>query len=149
MTTALVVSPAVATSLSRWHHMIASRDFTGLLDMTRPDVIFRSPAVYKPYHSAPVLNLILNTVMQVFEDFTYHREFASADGLSVVLEFSARVGDRELKGIDMIRFDAEGRIAEFEVMIRPLSGLQALAGEMGVRIGALLAAGKPADGQPA
>lgn len=140
----LNLNPAVAASLSRWHAMIAGKDFTGLMDMTRPDVVFRSPAVYKPYHTAPVLHLILSTVMGVFEDFTYHREFASADGLSVVLEFSARVGDRELKGIDMIRFDSEGRIAEFEVMIRPLSGLQALAGEMGARIGAVLAGGQPA-----
>lgn len=139
----LNLTPAVAASLARWHAMIAGNDFTGLMDMTRPDVIFRSPAVYKPYHTAPVLNLILNTVMGVFQDFTYHREFASQDGLNVVLEFSARVGDRELKGIDMIRFDSEGRIAEFEVMIRPLSGLQALAAEMGARIGAVLAGGQP------
>lgn len=145
----LSLTPAVAASLSRWHAMIAARDFTGLMDMTRPDVVFRSPAVHKPYHTAPVLNLILGTVMGVFEDFAYHRELASADGLSVVLEFSARVGDRELKGIDMIRFDSEGRIAEFEVMIRPLSGLQALAGEMGARLGALPAAGKAVSGQPA
>ncbi len=133
MTLPLSTPPAVAASMLRWHHMIAHRDFTGLLEITRPDVVFRSPAVYKPYQTAPVLELILNTVMQVFEDFSYHREFASDDGLSVVLEFSARVGDRELKGIDMIRFDDEGKIAEFEVMIRPLSGLQALAAEMATR----------------
>lgn len=140
MTAALAITPAVAASLARWHAMIASRDFTGLLDITRPDVTFRSPAVFKPYHTAPVLQVILSTVIGVFEDFSYHREFATGDGLSVVLEFSARVGDRELKGIDMIRFDEQGRIAEFEVMIRPLSGLQALAGEMNQRFPAALAA---------
>ena len=47
-----------------------------------------------------MVNLILNTVLQVFEDFVYHRELVSADGLNVVLEFSAKVGGRELKGID-------------------------------------------------
>ena len=138
--TTLNLTPAVAASLARWHHMIASRDLGGVAALARPDVVFRSPAVYKPYHSAPVLSLILNTVIGVFEDFTYHREFASGDGLSVVLEFSARVGDRELKGIDMIRFDEQGQIAEFEVMIRPLSGLQALAAEMNQRFPAALAA---------
>lgn len=136
MMNTLAVTPVVAASITQWHTMISKGDFTGLLDITRPDVVFRSPAMHKPYHSAPVLNFILNTVMQVFEDFNYHREFASEDGLSVVLEFSARVGDRELKGIDMIRFDAEGKIAEFEVMIRPLSALQALAAEMGARFSA-------------
>ncbi len=57
-------------------------------------------------------------------------------------EFSARVGDKQLKGIDLIRFDAEGRIVDFEVTIRPLSGLRALGEAMGQRIGPLLAAFK-------
>jgi hypothetical protein len=48
--------------------------------------------------------------MQVFEDFTYHRQLASDDGLNVVLEFSARVGDKQLKGIDLVRFDEAGKI---------------------------------------
>jgi len=81
-------------------------------------------------------------VIGVFEDFEYQRELATDDGLSAVLEFSARVGDKQLKGIDLIRFDADGRIVDFEVMIRPLSGLQALGDEMGRRVGPLLAAFK-------
>jgi hypothetical protein len=60
----------------------------------------------------------------------------------VILEFSARVGDKQLKGIDMIRFDEQGKIVDFEVMVRPLSGLQALGEEMGRRLGAYLAASK-------
>ena len=83
--------------------------------------------------------MILNTVFEVFEDFKYHRELATADGLNVILEFSAKVGTKELKGIDMIRFDEHGKIVEFEVMVRPLSGLQALGEEMGRRLGAYLA----------
>ncbi|MGH8354209.1 MAG: nuclear transport factor 2 family protein, partial [Pseudomonas sp.] len=80
---------------------------------------------------------------KVFEDFRYHRQLVSADGLNLVLEFSARVGERELKGIDMIRFDEDGKIVDFEVMIRPMSGLQALGEEMGRRLAPLLAAAKP------
>jgi len=86
--------------------------------------------------------MILSTVCQVFEDFTYHRELATADGLNVVLEFSAKAGGKELKGIDMIRFDEQGNITDFEVMVRPMSGLQALGEEMGRRLGAYLAAAK-------
>ncbi|MNF65909.1 hypothetical protein D3C84_476880 [compost metagenome] len=78
----------------------------------------------------------------MFEDFTYHRELATADGLNVILEFSARVGEKQLKGIDMIRFNEQGKIVDFEVMVRPLSGLQALGEEMGKRLGAYLAASK-------
>ncbi len=78
-------------------------------------------------------------MLKVFEDFRYHRELASAQGSDVVLEFSARVGERELKGIDMIRFDEAGKIVEFEVMIRPMSGLQALGDEMKRRLAAFTA----------
>jgi len=95
---------------------------------------------FKPYEGATAVNLILNTVLTVFEDFAYHRELASADGSNVVLEFSARVGDRQLKGIDMIRFDDAGLIVDFEVMVRPMSGLQALGEEMGRRLAPQLAA---------
>lgn len=97
---------------------------------------------HSPYPGAQAVNLILNTVIKVFEDFTYHRELVSADGLSVVLEFSAKVGGRELKGIDMIRFDDSGLIVEFEVMVRPMSGLQALGAEMAQRLAPFLAAAK-------
>ena len=57
-----------------------------------------------------------------------------------MLEFSAKVGDKELKGIDMIRFDEDGRMDEFEVMVRPASGLQALGAEMARRMAPILAA---------
>jgi 2,4-dienoyl-CoA reductase (NADPH2) len=67
---------------------------------------------------------------------------ASADGLSVVLEFSANVSGKALKGIDMIQFDTDGKIVDFEVMVRPMSGLQALGDEMGKRLAPYLAAMK-------
>ena len=134
--------PAVAATLAAWHRMIASGDLSGLPSLLHPDATFRSPMAFKPYPSAKAVNLILTTVFGVFEDFEYHRSLASDDGLSAVLEFSARVGDKKLKGIDLIRFDAAGKIVDFEVMIRPLSGLQALGEQMGQRIGPLLAAFK-------
>lgn len=135
--------PAAAASLLRWHQFVAARDLRQLPELLHPQALFRSPMAFKPYPGAAMVNLILNTVLQVFEDFTYHRELASADGLSVVLEFSARVGERELKGIDLIRFDEAGKIVEFEVMIRPLSGLQALGEEMAARLAPLLSGKAP------
>ncbi|PZP82007.1 MAG: polyketide cyclase, partial [Ectopseudomonas oleovorans] len=105
-------------------------------------VVFRSPAFYSPYPGVEPLVHILSTVSTIFEDFAYHRELATADGLNVVLEFSAKVGGRELKGIDMIRFDDSGLIVEFEVMVRPMSGLQALGAEMAQRLAPFLAAAK-------
>ena len=134
-----VLQQEAAATLLRWHTMVDSKDLARLPELLHADALFRSPVAYKPYVGAPVVALILNTVLKVFENFVYHRELATADGLSVVLEFSASVAGRELKGIDLIRFDSQGRIIEFEVMIRPLSGLQALGEEMGRRLAPLLA----------
>ncbi len=136
------IHPAVARSLDIWHHMVASRDLSNLQTIVHPDAVFRSPMANTAYTSAPALMLALSTVIQVFEDFTYHRQLASDDGLSIVLEFSARVGDKQLKGIDLVRFNEAGQITEFEVMVRPLSGLQALGAEMGARLGDKLPAFK-------
>ena len=138
----LNLNPNVAASLKQWHAMLGNRDLSALPELLDPQAVFRSPMAHTPYPGAPVVSMILNTVMTVFEDFAYHRELATADGLNVILEFSARVGEKELKGIDMIRFNEQGRIVEFEVMVRPLSGLQALGEEMGRRLGAYLKASK-------
>lgn len=76
--------------------------------------------------------VILQTVAGVFEDFTYHR--VMTDGQSWTLEFSARIGEKALKGVDIVRMDDEGMIVEFEVMIRPANALEALGAEMGRRL---------------
>ena len=138
----LNTSPSVSASLAAWHDMVSRGDMSNLASIVHPDAVFRSPVAFSPYHSADALILALNTVSQVFQDFAYHRQFASPDGLNVVLEFSARVNDKQLKGVDLIRFNEDGKIVEFEVMVRPMSGLQALAGEMGARLSANLPAFK-------
>lgn len=142
MSSNVLLAPAAASTLAQWHALMQKNDLSTLPQLLHPQAVFRSPMAFKPYVGAPMVSLILNTVSQVFVDFAYHRELASADGLSVVLEFSAKVGERELKGIDMIRFDEAGKIVEFEVMVRPMSGLQALGEEMGRRLAPFLAAAK-------
>lgn len=138
------LQPAAAASLAQWHQMIASKDVSQLPPLLHPQALFRSPMAFKPYVSAQAVALILTTVIGVFKNFTYYREFASEDGLSVTLEFSAEVGDKQLKGVDLIRFDENGKIVEFEVMVRPFSSLQALGDEMAKRLGHLLPAYKAA-----
>ena len=128
----------VQESLRIWHEMISSLELSELDEIIHEDAIFRSPMAHSPYHGGEALKMALSTVMTVFNDFTYHREFISNDGLNIVLEFSARVNAKKIKGVDLIRFDEEGLIREFEVMIRPMSGLAALGEEMGKRIGAQL-----------
>jgi hypothetical protein len=138
----LQLQAEAAATLAQWHGLMQTNDLSALPELLHPQAVFRSPMAYKPYAGASMVSLILNTVSKVFVDFSYHRELVSADGLNVVLEFSAKVNGRELKGIDMIRFDESGKIVEFEVMIRPISGLQALGEEMGRRLAPFLAAAK-------
>jgi hypothetical protein len=133
---------AAAATLAQWHALMQNNNLSKLPELLHSQAVFRSPMAFKPYAGAPVVSLILNTVSKVFVDFVYHRELVSADGLNVVLEFSAKVGARELKGIDMIRFDEAGKIVEFEVMVRPMSGLQELGEEMARRLAPFLAAAK-------
>jgi hypothetical protein len=97
------------------------------------DVEFRSPAVYKPYHGKEQVDGILRLVATVFENFRYTNEWRN--GRTTILFFEANVGDRDLQGIDILEENEAGQIEKFTVMIRPLSGLQAVAGTMAARLG--------------
>lgn len=130
--------PAVAATLARWHAMIERGDLAELPALVKDDAVFRSPMARKPYPVREAVVFILCTVFGVFENFAYHRELVADDGLNVVLEFSAEVNGRQLKGVDLIRFDDDGRIVDFEVMVRPMSGLAALGDEMSRRVAHVL-----------
>lgn len=97
------------------------------------DIEFRSPAVYKPYHGKEQVEGILRLVATVFENFRYTNEWR--DGRTTILFFEANVGDRALQGVDILEENDAGQIETFTVMIRPLSGLQAVAGTMAARLG--------------
>lgn len=131
-------TPAVTTSLQLWHDMIAKGDLSRLHEIVENDAVFRSPMAFKPYAGGMAVIMILTTVSKVFQEFRYERTFVSEDGLNLTLEFSAKVGDKTLKGVDLIRFNANGKITEFEVMVRPMSALQALGGEMAARLAAFM-----------
>ncbi len=110
-----------------------SKDFSKVEELFSPHVVFRSPAVFKPYTGLDALRVLLGAVAETFEDFRYLDQVETGD--TAVLVFEARVGDRQLNGVDVLSFGGDGLIAEMMVMIRPLSGLQALVEEMGRRLG--------------
>jgi 2,4-dienoyl-CoA reductase (NADPH2) len=140
---AAAMPESVRASLRQWYGMVAEGNPSELAGLLHPKAVFRSPMAHTPYPGARTVGLILSTVLKVFEDFKYHREMVSADGLSVVLEFSAKVNGKELKGVDLIAFDKDGKIVDFEVMVRPMSALQALGDEMGQRLAPYMAAMQP------
>ena len=112
---------------------VLADDHDAALAALADDVVFRSPAVYKPYQGKAQVGGILRLVTTVFENFRYTAEWR--DGRTVILFFEANVGDRELQGIDLLEENADGLVERFTVMIRPLSGLQAVAVAMSERLG--------------
>jgi len=105
-----------------------AKDFRAAEDLFAPDVTFRSPVVFKPYEGRDQVQLILSAVVQVFEDFRYIEQVETGD--VAVLQFETRVGDRQLQGVDILKFAEDGAISELTVMVRPLSGIHALAAAM-------------------
>jgi hypothetical protein len=120
--------------LTRWHEFVETRDARILAELLDENVNFHSPFVWKPKRGREITTAILLTVTEVFEDFRYVR--AILDGANWALEFEARVGDFDLRGVDLILLNDDGKIADFEVMIRPANALQKLGEEMGRRLAA-------------
>ncbi|MFG3201120.1 nuclear transport factor 2 family protein [Streptomyces sp. NPDC048192] len=112
---------------------VEAGDLDAVEALLAEDVVFTSPVVFKPYPGKAITAAILRAVWQVFEDFRYVREIGDPAAPDHALVFTARVGDRELTGCDFLHVNEEGLIDEFMVMVRPLSGAQALAEAMGAR----------------
>ena len=96
------------------------------------DITFRSPVVYKPYEGRDAVSVLLRFVFEVFEDFRYVHEVHEGD--THMLLFEARVGDKQLQGIDLLQENADGLIGNFTVMVRPMSGMHALAEAMRAKL---------------
>ena len=114
---------------------VEARDLDAALGTLAEDVVLHSPVTFKAFEGRAVVSHVLRTVFEVFQDFRYVDHLTSGSGASILL-FRARVRDREVDGIDLVRENADGLIDDFTVMVRPLSGLTALAEEMGARLGA-------------
>ncbi|MFL5829289.1 MAG: nuclear transport factor 2 family protein [Solirubrobacteraceae bacterium] len=109
---------------------VEAGDIDAAVGLLADDVVFRSPVVYKPYEGRPAVELILRAVFRVFEDFRYEAEIGGEQAADQVLVFRARVGEREVHGADFIHTRPDGLIDEFTVMVRPISGMHALAEAM-------------------
>jgi hypothetical protein len=112
----------------RFRAAAEGKDFSAMDELFAEDVVFRSPVVFKPYEGREAVAMLLSAVVQVFEDFRYTDQVETGD--SAALFFSARVGERELDGIDYLQFDSDGRVDRMAVYVRPMSGVHALADAM-------------------
>jgi len=111
-----------------------AKDFSAIDDLFTEEPTFRSPAVFRPYEGRNAMQAVLGAVSQVFSDFRYTDQVE--DGDTAVLVFQAKVGDREIDGVDILRFEGE-RIRELMVMIRTVRGLEAVVAEMARRLEAI------------
>lgn len=116
--------------MQEFRSAIEARDIDRLAALFTDDVVFRSPVVHAPYQGRDQAMALLRAVAQVFEDFRYTREIGAPGAADQALVFRARVGDREVEGCDFIHLDEQGLIDELYVMVRPATGLMALAEAM-------------------
>ena len=115
----------------RFRAAVESGDIGAVTELLAADIVFHSPVTFHPFVGRDTVVGLLEQVAQVFEDFRYTDELQTGDAHALI--FRATVGDRELEGLDLLRFDEQGLICDFTVMLRPLSGLIPFAQEMGER----------------
>ena len=116
--------------LKKWHQGLNSNDPKLLDEILDESCVFTSPIVFKPIEGKEMSKLYLMGAGQTFDmdRFEYVRELV--DGLDSVLEFETYIGDISVNGVDIIRWNDEGKIIDFKVMIRPLQAIGALQKKM-------------------
>ena len=113
---------------------VEAGDHAAMVAQLAPDVVFHTPVSFRAVEGRDAVAHVLAAVMRVFSDFRYTDELAGGDGTEVLV-FEAMVGDREVQGIDLLRVNGDGLIADFTVMVRPLSATLALRDAMGRELG--------------
>jgi hypothetical protein len=133
----------IERTIERWHRFVAGEIPSDLDELLADDVVFYSPVVFTPQRGRDLTKLYLHAAGATFagstpssgkgsSTFHYTKEILS--GRHAVLEFEAEVGGKYINGVDIITCNAEGRITEFRVMIRPLQAVQMMHQRMMVML---------------
>lgn len=126
--------PSVSVG-ARFKQAVESGDVDSVGELFAEDIVFHSPITFHPFLGRETVARLIGQVAQVFEEFRYTDELEAPDGAHALI-FRASVAGRELEGIDLLRFDDDGLIADFTVLIRPMSGLLPFAEAMAERAAA-------------
>jgi hypothetical protein len=116
----------------RFREAAESKDIAAASELFAPEIVFHSPATFHPFVGRETVTRLLEIVADTFEDFRYTDEL-DADGAHALI-FRAAIDGREIEGIDLLRLDEDGLIADFTVMLRPISGLLPFAQAMGEKV---------------
>ena len=121
----------IENTVDAWHKLLETKDAAGLDDILADHVVFHSPVVHTPQVGKEITKLYLTAALFVFNNghFRYLREIVA--GHNAVLEFCTEIEGIYINGVDMITWDADGRITEFKVMIRPLKAINLIHKMMG------------------
>ena len=112
---------------------VETRQLDDIVDAFAEDAVLHSPVTFKPFEGRAAITQLLRILLDVFEDFRYTDQLESDEG-ALGLIFRARIGDREVEGLDLLRFNDAGLIQDLTVMVRPRSALEALLAEVGPRL---------------
>jgi hypothetical protein len=117
-------------TLSTWHELVRTRNTKDLGSLLADNVVFHSPIVHTPQAGKAITLQYLIAAFHVFSDdsFRYIRELAGPR--DAVLEFQVEIEGIEVNGVDMIKWDDEGKIVEFKVLIRPLKAINLIHQKM-------------------
>jgi len=130
-------------TVEAWHNFVRTKDSSVFLEVLADNVSFHSPVVHTPQKGKAITLAYLEAALDVFSNsgFSYARELVSER--DAILEFNANINDVLINGVDMIKWDDEGKITEFKVMVRPLKAVNMIHQAMAARLQA--ASGRPAS----
>lgn len=113
-----------------WHEFVQTRNAKVLDELLDDDVMFYSPVVHTPQVGKAVTAIYLTAALHVFgnDSFRYVREVI--DETDAVLEFETEIDGITVNGVDMIKWNASGKIVEFKVMVRPLKAINLIHQKM-------------------
>lgn len=116
--------------IETWHRLAENRDVDGLEDLLADEAVFHSPVVRTPQVGKAITKKYLAAAFQVFfnDSFRYVRELRG--GRDAVLEFELQLDGIAINGVDMIKWNAAGKITEFKVMLRPLKAVNLIQQKM-------------------
>ena len=118
------------STVAAWHELVRSRNARGLDSLLSDDVVFHSPVVHTPQVGKAITLQYLSAAFHVFfgESFRYVRELSGPH--DAVLEFQVEIDGISVNGVDLLKWNDEGRITEFKVMIRPLKAINLIHQKM-------------------
>ena len=117
-------------TLSTWHELVRTQNTKGLSSVLADEVVFYSPIVNTPQVGKAITLYYLSAAFHVFlnESFRYVRELTGPR--DAVLEFQVEIDGINVNGVDMIKWDDEGKIVEFKVLVRPLKAVNLIHQKM-------------------